>query len=1036
MRKLSSIEELESYRTSILTKEDPEKIRVRICMTGCRAYGAKEIKRALAEEINTGGLGDRVEIISTGCHGFCARAPVMTVDPEDIFYQQLFPQDVPEIVSQTLKKGKIVERLLYEDPTTGKRIVHSRDVPFYKKQTRNILRNCGRIDPTNISHYIARDGYAALGKVLGLGSPVKIIEMVKKSGLRGRGGAGFPTGLKWSFARAAKGSPKYFICNADEGDPGAFMDRALLEGDPHSVLEGMIIGGSAIGAKHGYIYVRAEYPIAVEHLKIAIRQAKELGFLGEDILGSGFSFDIRIKQGAGAFVCGEETALIASIEGRRGMPRPRPPFPAQSGLWGRPTCINNVETLANLPYIFLEGVDEYANIGTEKSKGTKIFALAGKINNTGLVEVPMGTTLREVVFDIGGGVAQGRKFKAVQIGGPSGGCIPERYLDLPIDYDSLKGAGAIMGSGGMVVMDDNTCMVDIARFFLEFVQDESCGKCVPCRIGTKRMLEILTRIIQGEGEAEDIERLEELAKMVKDASLCGLGQTAPNPVLSTLRYFLPEYRSHIEEKYCPACSCEALFISPCQHACPLGIDIPGYIELITQERFEEALSLIEEKNPFPAICGRVCHHPCEAKCRRGEIDEPVAINALKRFVSDRVPKERRRISLPSVRREEKVAIIGSGPAGLSAAHYLARWGYGVTVFEALPWAGGMLRVGIPDYRLPKPILEEEILTAVKNLGVEIRTNICVGQDLPFERIFPSGYRAVFIATGSHKSRKLGIPGEDLKGVFSGLEFLRRVNSGERLDLGEKTVVIGGGNAAVDAARSALRMGVKEVIILYRRTRQEMPAIDSEVEATEKEGIEIKYLAAPVRILNKDRGVCDLECIRMRLGEYDRSGRRRPLPIPGSEFMIEADSMISAVGQSADLSFLPSSLIINNGGNLSVDPYTLATEQPGIFAGGDVITGPATVVEAIAAGRRAAVSINRYLRGEALARAPKIQKKSLSEIEGEPTPEPVEKSRLSIPVLPLKERIKSFQEIEQSFSRDMAIEEAKRCLKCHLEQQGR
>ena len=558
LKKLSSIEELESYRTLILTKENLKKIRVRICMTGCRAYGAKEIKRALEEEIDTRGLGDRVEIISTGCHGFCARAPVMTIDPGDIFYQQVSSQDVPEIVSETLKKGKIVERLLYEDPTTGKRIVRSRDVPFYKKQTKNILRNCGRIDPTNISHYVARHGYAALGKVLGLGSPVKIIETVKRSDLRGRGGAGFPTGLKWSFAGAAKGNPKYFICNADEGDPGAFMDRALLEGDPHSVLEGMIIGGCAIGAKQGYIYVRAEYPIAIEYLEIAIRQAKELGFLGEDVLGSGFSFDIGIKQGAGAFVCGEETALIASIEGRRGMPRPRPPFPAQSGLWGKPTCINNVETLANVPYIFLEGADEYVKTGTEKSKGTKIFALAGEINNTGLVEVPMGTTLREVVFDIGGGVAKGRKFKAVQIGGPSGGCIPERYLDLPIDYDSLKGAGAIMGSGGMVVMDDNTCMVDIARFFLEFVQDESCGKCVPCRIGTKRMVEILMRITQGEGEAEDIEHLEELARMVKDASLCGLGQTAPNPVLSTLRYFRDECEAHIRDKKCPARVCRDL----------------------------------------------------------------------------------------------------------------------------------------------------------------------------------------------------------------------------------------------------------------------------------------------------------------------------------------------------------------------------------------------------------------------------------------------------------------------------------------------
>lgn len=558
MEKLASIEELESYRTSILVKEDPKKIRVRICMTGCRAYGAEEIKNALEKEIDNQGLEDKVEVISTGCHGFCAQAPVMVIDPEDIFYQEVSPQDVPEIVSETLKEGKVVERLLYEDPLTGKRILHSHNVPFYRKQIKNILRNCGMIDPTNISHYIARQGYTALSKVLSMSNPEKIIEMVKKSGLRGRGGAGFPTGLKWSFAKTAKGNPKYFICNADEGDPGAFMDRALLEGDPHSVLEGMIIAGFSIGAREGYIYVRAEYPIAIEHLKIAIKQARKLGFLGENILGTAFTFDIKIKQGAGAFVCGEETALIASIEGRRGMPRPRPPFPAQSGLWGRPTCINNVETLANVPYIILEGADEYVKFGTEESKGTKIFALAGKINNIGLVEVPMGTTLREVVFDIGGGVSKGRKFKAVQIGGPSGGCIPERYLDLPIDYDSLKEAGAIMGSGGMVVMDDNTCIVDIARFFLEFVQDESCGKCVPCRLGTKRMLEILTRIIQGEGEKEDIEHLEELARMVKDASLCGLGQTAPNPVLSTIRYFRDEYEAHIRNKKCPAGVCQEL----------------------------------------------------------------------------------------------------------------------------------------------------------------------------------------------------------------------------------------------------------------------------------------------------------------------------------------------------------------------------------------------------------------------------------------------------------------------------------------------
>ncbi|MBC7188941.1 NADH-quinone oxidoreductase subunit NuoF [Candidatus Aerophobetes bacterium] len=559
MAKFAELRELEEYRINLLKKKDIGRKRVRICMTGCRAYGAREIKEKLEEEIQASRLEKKVEVIPTGCQGFCARAPVMVIDPDDIFYQQVSPSDVKEIVSETLTKGKIIERLLYKNPANGKAIIHTSDVPFYKKQLKIVLRNCGKINPTSIDEYLLAGGYKAFESIFEKKlSPSEIVEIVKKSGLRGRGGAGFPTGLKWQFTRESDTFPKYIICNADEGDPGAFMDRAILEGDPHCVIEGMLIAAYAIGAKEGYVYVRAEYPIAVEHLKIAISQAKEYGILGENILGTGFSFDIKIKKGAGAFVCGEETALIASVEGKRGMPRPRPPFPAQSGLWGKPTCINNVETLANIPYILLKGAEEFARIGTDTSKGTKIFALAGKVENTGLVEVPMGITLREVVFDIGGGPPAGRKFKAVQIGGPSGGCIPERYLELPIDYESLKKAGAIMGSGGMVVMDDNTCMVDVARFFLEFVQDESCGKCVPCRIGTKRMLEVLTRITRGEGKKEDIALLEELARVVKDASLCGLGQTAPNPVLTTISYFKDEYRAHIEDKKCPAGVCREL----------------------------------------------------------------------------------------------------------------------------------------------------------------------------------------------------------------------------------------------------------------------------------------------------------------------------------------------------------------------------------------------------------------------------------------------------------------------------------------------
>jgi len=501
------------------------------------------------------------------------------VDPQGIFYQELTPEDVPEIVSQTLKERRVVERLLYIDLLSSQRITYERKVPFYQGQLKNVLRNCGIIDPTMVSHYITRSGYSALEKVLTSMLPEEVISQVTESSLRGRGGAGFPTGRKWGFTKAAPGDVKYIVCNGDEGDPGAFMDRALLEGDPHSVVEGMLIAAYAIGAKTGYIYVRAEYPIAVEHLKIALAQAQELGLLGQNILGSGFDFEIRIKEGAGAFVCGEETALLASIEGRRGMPRPRPPFPAQSGLWGKPTNINNVETYANVPLIVLNGADQYASVGTEQSKGTKIFSLAGKINNTGLVEVPIGIPIRKVIFEVGGGVPRERKFKAVQMGGPSGGCVPEEHLDLPVDYGSLEAIGAIMGSGGMVVMDEDTCMVDTARYFLAFTQVESCGKCVPCRLGTKRMLEILTRITEGQGTEGDIELLIELAEGVRDSALCGLGQTCPNPVLTTVRYFLNEYEEHVLNHRCPARVCKALisyYIAPeecqacliCLRQCP------------------------------------------------------------------------------------------------------------------------------------------------------------------------------------------------------------------------------------------------------------------------------------------------------------------------------------------------------------------------------------------------------------------------------------------------------------------------------------
>ena len=535
--------------------------------TGCVSSGSKKVIAKLEEELKANSLDKEVKIVETGCQGFCEQGPLVIIYPEGTFYTHVQESDVPEIVSEHLIKGRIVGRLLFKEPLTAQSVPDYADIDFYKKQHRLVLKNCGHINPDSLEEYIGADGYEGLAKVLLTMTPEQVVEEMKNTGLRGRGGGGFPTGMKWGFCQKSPGPKKYIICNADEGDPGAFMDRSLLEGDPHAILEGMIIGAYAIGADEGYIYCRAEYPLAIKRLKQAIAQAEEAGLLGENILGTDFNCTIHIKEGAGAFVCGEETALMASIEGKRGMPRPRPPFPAVKGLWEKPSNINNVETFANVPYIFRVGAEEYAKLGTEKSKGTKVFALTGKINNTGLAEVPMGITMREIIFDIGGGIIGGKKFKAVQIGGPSGGCIPEQLLDTPVDYDSLIAAGAMMGSGGLVVMDEETCMVDVAKFFLNFTQSESCGKCTPCREGTKRMLEMLEKITDGKGEDGDIEKLEKLASSIKAGALCALGQTAPNPILSTLRYFRDEYEAHIKEKRCPAGACHHLLTYKITDAC-------------------------------------------------------------------------------------------------------------------------------------------------------------------------------------------------------------------------------------------------------------------------------------------------------------------------------------------------------------------------------------------------------------------------------------------------------------------------------------
>ena len=1006
--------------------------------TGCVSSGADAVYKALKEEISRQGIG-HAEVDFTGCHGFCEQGPNVVVEPEGIFYTHVQVEDAPEIVSSHLGEGKPVARLFYHDPVTGEAIPHYSEINFYKKQQRVILHNCGHINPEKIEHYIARGGYRALRKAL-LMTPQQVIEEVKKSGLRGRGGAGFPTGVKWEFCRSAPGKQKYVICNADEGDPGAFMDRSILEADPHAVVEGLTIAGYAMGASEGYIYVRAEYPLAVKRLHTAMEQSRQRGFLGRDILGSGFDFVAHIKEGAGAFVCGEETALMASIESRRGMPRPRPPFPAQSGLQGKPTNINNVKSLASIPIIIDRGADWFATIGTEKSKGTAVFALTGKIANSGLVEVPMGTPLSTIIFDIGGGIPRGKRFKAVQTGGPSGGCIPARFLDSPVEYETLAQLGSIMGSGGMVVLDDTTCMVEVARYFLSFTQEESCGKCVPCRLGTRQMLEILTRITQGKGREEDMNTLLTIARTVKECSLCGLGQTCPNPVLTTLEYFKDEYETHIREKKCPAAVCDALMISPCQHTCPVGINVPKYVSQIAAGEYLEAVDAIRDRNPFPAICGRICHHPCEGRCRRGELDESVAIRALKRFAADWYFDHLGELPAPEPfpqTHSQKVAVVGAGPTGLSCAYFLAQMGYPVTVFEALPIGGGMLSVAIPDFRLPREVIEREI-DYIARRGVEIKYNAPINVNFTIEDIKSSGFEAVFIAAGAQKSQSIGIPGEleDIEGFYYGLRFLRDIKIGRPVKIGRSVAVIGGGNVALDSARTALRLGADEVSIFYRRSREEMPVTEIEYDAALAEGIQVNFLVSPTRIVSNDWRVTGLQCVHMKLGEPDASERRRPIPVPGSEFVASADTVIAAVGQAPDLSFLPpdSALERTRWERLAVDENRLITNVPGVFAGGDFVFGPGMVIEAIASGRRGAIAIDKYLKGD----TSRVEMYDLKpgvieeEIRGEGEESWESQFRPEIPQLPLEESKGSFKEIELGFTEDKARQEAKRCLRCDLE----
>ncbi len=1046
VNKFNSTDDFKTLQNQLIAEADAKSQTPTIIIpagTCSQASGANDLIRIAKREIMKPGLRGRVKLRITGCHGFCQIEPSVLVEPGRILYPKVDGRKDMARIVKAVAEGEVIEDLLLLDPNNGRRIACQDDYPFYKHQTRTIMARNEKMDPIRILDYIGLGGYSSLAKTLENGDPAWVVEQVKTSGLRGRGGAGFPTGFKWELlAKQPSDRGKYLICNADEGDPGAFMDRSILEGNPHSVIEGMIIAAYGTGSTKGVLYVRAEYPLAIKHLVIALGQARYLGLLGENILGTGFSFDLQIVKGAGAFVCGEETALIHSIEGKTGEPRQRPPFPIQSGIYGRPTAINNVETWANIPVVFEMGADEYAKTGIEKNSGTKIFSLVGKIKNTGLVEVPLGKKIKEVVYDIGGGSVGDAKIKAVQTGGPSGGCIPADMFDLEISYDSLAKVGSIMGSGGMIVMDENTCMVDVARYFMGFLKEESCGKCFTCRDGTQGMHEILDDICTGKGRLEQLGLLKEFAHVVKDTTMCGLGQTASNPVLSTLKYYENEYVEHIEQKKCRAGVCKELVGAPCQDACPVNTEAWRYVAHIQRGEYEEAYKAIRRANPLPSVCSRVCNHPCESRCRLGTTGEkPVAIRMLKRFVTDNIDPKVYRPEKPAeiAGGAAKVAIVGSGPAGLAAAHDLALGGYEVTIFEAEEKPGGMLVCAIPAYRLPRDVLEKEI-AAILDLGPQLKTGKALGKDFTVGSLLSEGYKAVFLAMGAHKSRKLGIEGEDAGGILMSIDFLKSYNlRGERKAKG-RVGVIGGGNSAIDAARTALRFdGVESVTVLYRRTEKEMPAFAEEIEAAKDEGIEIITLVTPVKVHSTNGKVSGVEFLKNTLGEQDSSGRRRPVPIEGSEHTFELDTLIVAISEQPEADYLSSSDVkISKWGSVEIKDDTLETEMPGVFAGGDVVTGPNTVIEAIADGRKVAVMIDRYLNGEPLKqpgkfRLPDVYLERLGDDQkGSGPAQSKAMDRMIQRHLPIEKRNKSFAEVEGAIAEDDACREAGRCLRCDLE----
>ncbi len=1046
MPRILDIGAFNAVRESGLARLMPPIPRITVGMGTCgRGNGAEEVLHALKEAINRS--GQDVLLAGAGCFGPCFQEPLVGIRMPGnpvVMLRRVHANDASRIL-EGVSTGKLPDDLLYckieewDHITAHLRygqgypaIAPWNDLPFFKGQKKIVLRNCGLINPEDIEEYIAVGGYQALYKVLIDARPEAVIEQIKSARLRGRGGAGFLTGNKWDFLAKATAHTKYVICNADEGDPGAYMNRNEIESDPHSLLEGMIIGAYVMGASQGIVYVRAEYPLAVRRLNRALEQAREYGLLGNNILDRGFNFDIQLVQGAGAFVCGEETALIASLEGFPGRPHPRPPFPAQKGLWGQPTNINNVETWCNIAPIVSRGPAWFAETGSVKSPGTKVFSLVGKIQNTGLVEMPLGTPLKSFIYDIGEGPGNGHRVKAVQTGGPSGGCIPVEMLDTPVDYESLAQIGSIMGSGGMVVMDEDNCMVDVARYFVEFTHSESCGKCVPCRVGLDKALRILNSITEGSGTALQLTVLDELSRMIRDCSLCGLGQTAPNPVLTTVRHFREEYEDHIVARRCTAGVCQELALSPCENSCPLRMNIPRFLELYQEARLEDAFESVLLDNPLPASTGRVCQHPCDNRCRRQSFDEVVNMREVHRFIADAIyqsdlfePMVQRISSRRLAPTGRKIAVAGSGPTGLTAAFYLAMLGHEVTIFEEHSEAGGLLRFAIPEYRLPKSVLRRE-LDLIERVGVKMVFNTTVGVDLPLNDL-ASQFDSVFLSIGTWKESWLYLPGTELKGVHPALPFLESVAKHEPLPVGSRVAVIGGGNAAIDSARTALRMG-SAVTILYRRERNDMPAIDEEIEAAEEEGVRFVFLAAPHRILGDAAGnVKAIEIVKTQLGEYDKSGRRRPIPTDEVQ-RFECDSVILAVGETFDLDFCRASgLALKEEGTIAVDRLSLETSRPGFYAGGDAITGASNVSNAMGGGKLAARKIDERLMGEQRWQKLFPDFEYSRRAPGEPSLS----HRHAAHTVPADVRVRSQQEVVAGLDTAEALEECRRCLRCDL-----